>query len=97
MKDEQFNDLFTSVKEGGAILRGEQTVARTFKLDALDIAHIREGFALTQVEFAAMLGISVRTLHNWEQGRRAPTGPAKVLLLVAAKHPEAVRDAAKTG
>ena len=37
-----------------------------------------------------MLGISVRTLRNWEQGRRVPEGPARVLLKVAAKHPEAV-------
>ena len=57
---------------------------------------IREGFNLTQRQFAAMLGISVRTLQNWEQGRRVPEGPARVLLQVAAKHPEAVLDAVLT-
>lgn len=61
------------------------------------ISRIREGFALTQKQFAAMLGISLRTLHNWEQGRRAPTGPAMVLLQVAAKHPEAVWDVVQAG
>jgi putative transcriptional regulator len=45
-----------------------------------------------QTQFAAMLGISVRTLRNWEQGRRVPEGPAMVLLQVAAKHPEAILD-----
>jgi len=47
---------------------------------------------LSQNEFAALLGVSVRTLQNWEQGRRTPEGAAQVLLQVAAKHPEAVWD-----
>ena len=47
---------------------------------------------VSQEQFAALLGISVRTLRNWEQGRRVPEGPARVLLQVAAKHPEAVLD-----
>ena len=63
-----------------------------FELDPADIKSIREGFGLTQVQFAALMGISVRTLHNWEQGRRVPEGPARVLLPVAARHPEAVLD-----
>ena len=92
MKDELFEELVASVKEGGAILRGEKEAARTFRLDRLDIKHIREGYKLTQAQFAVMLGISVRTLRNWEQGRRVPEGPAMVLLLVAEKHPEAVLD-----
>jgi putative transcriptional regulator len=52
----------------------------------------QDGFGLTQVQFAALLGISVRTLRNWEKGRRVPEGPARVLLQVAAQHPEAVLD-----
>jgi putative transcriptional regulator len=95
MKDELFAELVTSVKEGGAILRGEKEASRTFHFDRLDIKHIREGYNLTQEQFAAMLGISVRTLRNWEQGRRVPEGPAMVLLRVAAKHPEAVLDAVR--
>lgn len=67
MNEELFAELVASVKEGGAILRGEQEPARTFHLDPPDIKGIREGFGLTQVQFAAMLGISVRTLRNWEQ------------------------------
>jgi len=95
MKDEIFIDLVASVKEGGAILRGKKEPTRSFHLDRLDIKHIREGYELTQEQFAAMLGISVRTLRNWEQGRRVPEGPAMVLLRVAEKHPEAVLDAVR--
>ena len=92
MKDELFNELVASVREGGAILRGEQTGSRVFNIQPPDIREIRIGFGLTQEKFAALLGISVNTLRNWEQGRRVPEGPARVLLQVAAKHPEAVLD-----
>jgi len=92
MKDELFAELVASVREGGAILRGEQTPSRTFTIQPPAIRSIRDGFGLTQEQFAALLGISVRTLRNWEQGRRVPEGPARVLLQVAAKHPEAVLD-----
>jgi putative transcriptional regulator len=92
MKDELFAELVASVREGGAILRGDQPASRTFAVQPPDIKAIRVGFDLTQEQFAALLGISVRTLRNWEQGRRVPEGPARVLLQVAAKHPEAVLD-----
>jgi putative transcriptional regulator len=92
MKDELFAELVASVKEGRAILRGEKESTRSFHLDRMDIKHIREGYNLTQEQFSALLGISVRTLRNWEQGRRVPEGPAMVLLRVAEKHPEAVLD-----
>ncbi len=95
MKDELFTEMIASLKEGGAILRSEKEASRTFHLDPLDIKHIRESYHLTQENFAAMLGISVRTLRNWEQGRRVPEGPAMVLLRVAEKHPEAVLDAVR--
>lgn len=76
MKDELFSELLESVKEGGAILRGEIQPSRSFQLDRIDIRQIRERYQLTQEQFAVMLGISVRTLRNWEQGRRIPEGPA---------------------
>ena len=93
MKDKMFTELLSSVKEGGAILRGDTPSSRSFQMDQVDIKRIRKGFNLTQSQFAAMLGISIRTLQNWEQGRRVPEGPARVLLQVVAKHPEAVLDA----
>jgi len=95
MNDELFNELLASVREGGAILRGERKAAREFRFEEPDVAAIREEYGLSQAKFAALLGISVRTLQNWEQGRRHPHGPAKVLLRVAAKHPRAVLDAVK--
>ena len=95
MKEELFNELVASVREGGAILRGETAPSRVFTVEGPDIQRIRAGYKLSQIEFAALLGISVKTLRNWEQGRRTPDGPARVLLQVAAKHPEAVWDVAR--
>ena len=95
MKDELFNELVTSVREGGAILRGKQVPARAFKIDAPDIKKIRAGYNLSQKEFATLLGISIATLRNWEQGRREPEGAAKILLQVAARHPDVVWDVVK--
>ena len=95
MNDELFNELVASVREGGAILRNEKEASRTFVVDEPDVAAIREEYGLSQTKFAALIGISVRTLQNWEQGRRHPQGPAKVLLRVASKHPEAVLDVVK--
>ena len=55
-----------------------------FVVDGPNIKQIRSNFDLSQSQFAAMLGISISTLRNWEQGRRTPNGPAKILLQVAA-------------
>jgi putative transcriptional regulator len=57
-------------------------------------ATIRERTAMSQGQFAALLGVSVRTLQEWEQGRRAPSGAARTLLLVAAKNPQALLEVA---
>ncbi len=92
MNEDMFAELVESVREGAAILRGEAEPSRTFAVEGPDVKHIRTGYNLTQSEFAAMLGISVDTLQNWEQGRRSPQGPARVLLQVAERHPEAVWD-----
>jgi len=92
MRDELFNELVESVREGGAILRGEAEPSRSFVVNAPDIKSIRAKYKISQTEFAALLGISVKTLQNWEQGRRTPKGPARVLLQVAAAHPDAVWD-----
>ena len=90
MKEEMFEELLASVREGGAILRGEKSPSRTFTIEAPDVRSIRRKFDLSQRAFAKLLGISVGTLRNWEQGRRAPRGSARVLLKVAAKHPAEV-------
>jgi putative transcriptional regulator len=92
MKDKQFNELVVSVREAGAILRGEKRASRMYSINGPDIKEVRAGYRLSQGQFAALLGISPGTLRNWEQGRREPQGPARVLLQVAARHPEAVWD-----
>ena len=58
------------------------------------VAHIREGTGLSQPRFAELLGVSVRTLQEWEQGRRAPCGAARTLLMIAAKNPRVLLDVA---
>ena len=75
-----------------AILRGEGTPSRVFVAEVPDVIGIRTQCQLSRQEFANRLGVSVRTVREWEQGKRAPRGPARVLLEVAAKHPEAVRE-----
>jgi putative transcriptional regulator len=61
---------------------------------AQSITGTREKLGLSQVQFAKLLGISLRTLHHWEQGTRTPSGAARVLLRVASRHPEIVLQAA---
>lgn len=62
------------------------------EFEPVDVSEIRERFALSQVQFARMLGISVETLRNWERGRRRPVGPSRALLRIAAAHPDVVAD-----
>jgi len=90
MKDALFQELLESVREGGAILRRERKPSRTFELDEADVQTIRERYGLSQPKFAALMGISVGTLRNWEQRRRRPEGSARVLLRVVSQHPEVV-------
>jgi putative transcriptional regulator len=94
MNDDLFAELIASLDEAGRIARGEAAPSRTFEVAApsLDVAAIRKRYNLSQTRFAALLGISVKTLRNWEQGRREPVGAARVLLMVAARHPDAVWD-----
>lgn len=70
--------------------RGEQGRVSTIP----SVASIREKTGLSQATFAKLLGVSVRTLQEWEQGRRAPSGAARTLLLIAAKNPHALLEVA---
>jgi putative transcriptional regulator len=90
MKKELFDELLESVREGGAILRGERQPSRMTHFDEPDVRSLREKHGLSQSKFAVLMGISVGTLRNWEQGRRKPEGSARVLLKVVERHPEAV-------
>jgi len=95
MKDELFEELVASVRAGGKILRGKAKPSRSFIVETPNVKKIRSNYKLSQPEFAALMGISVKTLQNWEQGRRVPEGAARVLLQVAAKHPEVIWDVVK--
>jgi putative transcriptional regulator len=90
MRDKLFDELKKSIEQGGKILKGKRKPSREFNFDNPDPQKIREKLGLSQNKFAKMLGISISTLQNWEQGRREPDGPAKVLLNVAARYPDAV-------
>ena len=92
MKSELFDELVESIRESGAIRRGQESPSRAFIADGPNIKQIRSSYDLSQPQFAAMLGISIATLRNWEQGRRTPRGPARVLLQIAATNPEAILD-----
>jgi len=82
-----FDELLESVHEGGAILRGQKKPSRRFEVGPSRIRAIRERTSLSQSEFATLIGVSVRTLQNWEQDRRRPTGPAAALLRIIAYEP----------
>lgn len=96
MKEDDFNSLVDSIKEAGQIKRGQLRPRRTFEFTPMDIKAVRNKLKKSQSEFAFMIGVSVSTLQNWEQGRRKPYGPARALLKVASENPEAVIKALET-
>lgn len=94
MKTKAFTELLQSVRQAGRARQGRPSKrgrVTTFEPD--DVRAVREKLGTTQAEFALMIGVSVATLRNWEQGRRTPEGPALALLRVAARNPEAVAEA----
>jgi putative transcriptional regulator len=90
VKDAAFAELITSVKQAGRIHRGAMRPSRVTTFRPADVRAVREKLKTTQAEFALLIGVSVATLRNWEQGRRSPDGPALALLRVAARNPKAV-------
>ena len=90
MKKDDFSKLAENIKQAGEIKKGFRNPSRMFQYDTPDIKDIRKKLQVSQVEFALMIGVSTSTLQNWEQGRREPEGPAKALLRIAEKDPEAV-------
>lgn len=96
MDDSDFKELLASVKEAGEIIKGKKQPSRVTHVEIPDIKQIRKKLNVTQLVFAQMIGISKRTLENWEQGKRTPEGPAVALLKVAASDPQAVYRALHT-
>jgi putative transcriptional regulator len=87
-------EIITSLKEAIAWAGGENVPVRvsTVQIPTVDVRAVRRRLGLSQSEFAAKFGFQPATLRNWEQGRTRPDGPARVLLAVIARHPEAVED-----
>ena len=96
MNEQDFAKLSESIQQAGRIRRGVMKASRITTVEPQDVRAIRAGLDKTQREFAMMIGVSVATLQNWEQGRRRPEGPAQALLKVAARNPKAVAEALKS-
>jgi putative transcriptional regulator len=91
MEENLFNDLVQSLKEAKAIAKGEMEPSRRFVMEAPDAKVVREKAGLTQSEFANLMRVSIKTLQNWEQHRRTPTGPAAALLKIVSIAPDIAR------
>jgi putative transcriptional regulator len=93
MRKQDFDELVTSIRQAGMIRRGELKPGRVTEVPEVDVKKVRQQLGKSQSAFAAMIGVSVSTLQNWEQGRRRPEGPARALLRVVAANPDAVEAA----
>lgn len=88
MKKEMFAEFLESVQEMDAISKGHQTASRSFEFPDPEVKSIRDRLGVSQERFASLIGVSKRTVENWEQGRRHPTGPARSLLRLVEADPE---------
>jgi putative transcriptional regulator len=88
MKRKMFEELLGSVREAGVILRGGKKPSRRTVIDSSGVRAIRQRTKLSQSEFAHLIGVSVKTLQNWEQDRRHPAGPAAALLRIISHEPQ---------
>lgn len=80
MDKAMFDELMASVLEMDDIAKGEKKASRRFDFPDPQVRAIREQLGVSQDKFALLLGVSKRTVENWEQGRRHPTGAARSLL-----------------
>lgn len=87
MDKQLFDDIVASLNEAVAIAKGETAPSRVFTYEMPNVKEIRAKTGLSQTEFAKKLHISFKTLQNWEQGRRKPTGPAITLMRLLDKDP----------
>lgn len=90
-KWEKTRNIGEEILQGIRDLKAGRT-GRRFTVDSYAIVRAREKSGLTQAEFAKLLGVSVRTLQDWEQGRREPNAAAQTLIKVAEKHPKVLRE-----
>lgn len=87
MDKQLFDDIVASLNEAIAITKGEVAPSRVFSHERPDVKAIRNKTGLSQVQFAQKLNISPKTVQNWEQGTRRPTGPAITLMQLIDKNP----------
>ena len=97
MKKEAFEELLQSISQAGEIRKGLRKPSRRFSYPPARIQSIRTRWKVSQRQFATMIGVSANTLENWEQGRRSPRGPAKALLRIVEREPEAAFKALQLG
>lgn len=88
MKKEMFDELLESIQEMDGIVKGNRTASRSFDFPDPEVKAIRDRLGVSQEKFAVLLGVSKRTVENWEQGRRHPTGAARSLLRIVEADPE---------
>ena len=88
MDKAMFNELLSSVEQMDSIVQGKKKASREFIYPDPKVKGIREKTGLSQNRFATLIGVSKRTLENWEQGRRHPTGPARALLRIVDADPQ---------
>lgn len=88
MNDDMFNALLESVQQADGIIQGKTAPARVTEFAEPEVKAIRAKTGLSQSRFANVVGVSKRTLENWEQGRRHPTGPARALLKILDADPQ---------
>lgn len=90
MEKTLFDDLVQSLKEAKDISKGKAKASRRFEIATTDVKAVREQVGLSQNEFAQLMRVSIKTLQNWEQHRRNPTGPAAALLKIVSTAPDLV-------
>jgi putative transcriptional regulator len=91
MDKKAFAELVSSVQDMGRHMRGEKVAgARVIRVREPNVRAIRRKSGLSQSQFAALIGVNLRTFQNWEQGRTRPTGPARALLRIVEKNPKAM-------
>jgi len=88
MDDKDFSELVSSVQEMDDIVNKKAQPSRRTEFAEPEVKSIRDKVGLSQTRFAGLIGVSKRTLENWEQGRRHPTGPARALLRILDKDPQ---------
>ena len=93
MREEDFKQLIEGVKEVGEIMAGRAKPSRVFHFETPNVKRIRKSLHVTQRQFSTMIGVTIDTVQNWEQGRREPSGAARALLMVAKRNPKAVLEA----